>query len=186
MNSKKNKRKKIIIFISLFLLVLIILSVFIYFKVKKEIDNSPVEVTKKYLDAYNKLGKSVMSNIKYEYEDVLNDKQKSNFAKAMRRQYEKMGYSIIRAEVKEYKAIIKTEVTVFDYNSCWNWATDYVNLYGYRFSDQKKMIDYKINQVSKCKEKVTYDIKFIYIKKDNKWVMNKLEDDDLRKINGTY
>ena len=174
------------IWISLILVVVIVFLVVLYFKIKDNKLNSPAEVTKNYLEKYIKLDKEIISNIKFEYKDNLNDDQKNIFAKAIRRQYEKMGYSILNEEINNDKAIIKTEVTVFDYNNCWNNAEDYVNIYAYRFSDEVKKVDYKLSQMTKCKEKVTYNIKFNFIKKNNKWEMSKLSNDDIRKINGIY
>ncbi len=126
------------IWISLILVVVIVFLVVLYFKIKDNKLNSPAEVTKNYLEKYIKLDKEIISNIKFEYKDNLNDDQKNIYAKAIRRQYEKMGYSILNEEIDNDKAIIKTEVTVFDYNNCWNNAEDYVNIYAYRFSDEVK------------------------------------------------
>lgn len=183
---KKKKKKLLFIWLGIILIIIIGFLIALYFNFKNKIINSPIEVTKKYLDSYNKLDRNVISNIKYDFKDELNENQKNNYTKAIRRQYEKLGYSVIREEIDESKASIKVEVNVYDYNTCWNNASDFINLYSYRFTSDEKKTDYKISQMSKCKEKITHNIIFSFNKKDKKWIMDELKSDDIRKINGTY
>lgn len=179
-----NKKKLVTYLVGICVVILVICLVFFIFKTVK--DNSPSELTKSYLNNYNKLDKETVSNIKYNYDDKLTSKQEKAYIDAMKRQYEKMHYSIISENIEDNTASIVAEVTVFDYNSCYNSANNYVTKYAYRFSSIEKMVDYKLVKLSKCTDKVTYDITFRYNKNGLEWQRDSLSDDDLRKLDGTF
>lgn len=178
---KKKITRNIIIAV---VVVVVILVLFLIFKSVK--DNSPIELTKSYLENYQELGKEVISNIKYSYKDKLSTKQEKSYIDAMKRQYEKLHFTIISEEVLDKTASIVAEVTIYDYNSCYNKANNYVLNYAYRFQSENKKVDYKLSQIAKCTDKVTYDIEFKYSKSGLGWQMESLSSDDLRKLDGTF
>jgi len=184
----KKKRKKMIFVIVLVFVVLLLLSggIFGYFKFREFRENRPEEIVNDFLDKYKKLDKSVMSKISYEYDGTLNDKQKKVYSEAIKRQYERMMYHIVRVDEKDEVATVKVEVTVYDYNSCYNEAVQYVNDYGYRFSDDTAKMDYKLKKLSKCSDRITHEVYFNFTKVDDKWKMSDLNLDDFRKLNGSY
>lgn len=182
----KKKKKTGIVLVIILIVIIVSIVISLGFKMKKDTKNSPVEITKNFMDKFNKLDKDVISNIKYDFKDPLNERQKKEYTKVIRRQYEKLGYSIISDDKSDTEANIKVEVNIFDYNTCWNEAGDYIDLYSYKFANEEKKVDYKISKISKCHEKITHIIMFKYTKKDDKWIMNNLDEDDIRKINGTY
>ena len=52
--------------------------------------------------------------------------------------------------------------------------------------DSSKFIDYRLEQMSKTKETIDYDITFNLSKKKNRWVIDEMDNETLEKIHGIY
>lgn len=166
-------------------LILLAVGVFIYLKIAV-FGTSPSAVVEEYLNKYNSLDKGVTSKIKYEFEDKLDKKQKKQYESIMKKQYQKMFYSILDEEVVENKAVVKAEVTVSDFNACYNAADSHIATHTEKFPTVERQINYKLNKLETCSEKVTYPITFNLRKSSNEWLLDNLLEADSKKISGTY
>ena len=52
--------------------------------------------------------------------------------------------------------------------------------------DNSKFLDYKISEMKKVKDKVTYTINLKLERKDNKWQLQDINDIDRLKLHGLY
>lgn len=185
MTPRKRNKKYIILGIFIFLL-LVIVGVFCCFKLFVVKTGNPTDIVENYLNDYNKLNNDIISKIKYDFNDKLSNKQEKKYKEIMKKQYQKMFFSILDEHITDSKAVIKVEVTVLNYNYCYNEAANHIIAYSNKFSTEERQIDYKLNKLDTCSERVTYDLTFNLKKVNNKWSMSGLSYNDLKKINGTY
>ena len=150
-------------------LILLAVGVFIYLKIAV-FGTSPSAVVEEYLNKYNSLDKGVTSKIKYEFEDKLDKKQKKQYESIMKKQYQKMFYSILDEEVVENKAVVDSHIAT----------------HTEKFPTVERQINYKLNKLETCSEKVTYPITFNLRKSSNEWLLDNLLEADSKKISGTY
>lgn len=182
---KRNKNKKFII-LGIFIFLLFAVGIYVCLRLTVFRVARPSEVVENYLNGYNSLEKDITSEIKYEFEDKLDKKQKKKYESIMKKQYQKMFYSILEEEVTDNKAIIKAEVTVTDFNTCYNDADNHIGTHPDKFLTVERQIDYKLNKLDTCSEKVTYPLTFNLRKSVNEWLLDNLTEADLKKIRGTY
>lgn len=174
------------------LIIIIILTLIAILFVSKSQSTSPEGLTKKYMENYKKLDKSVTSRITYDFSDKIVASEESTYRSIMKRQYEKMNYFISDSYVGETDAIITVEFTVYDLKSAMDRANSYVDSHNELFNvdgkvDTRKVVEYKLKQLDECRDTVDYSIKFNFYKNDlNKWVMTDLSDSDLQKLDGTF
>ncbi len=185
LNKKKKKKKYIIlgvlVFVMLMVVAVFLVLHFVVFKVA-----SPLELVDNFINDYNTLSESVVSKITYEFDDKLSKKQSNKYTKIMKKQYQKMFYSVLDEQVDDKKAVIKIEVTVSDFNNCYNEAVNHIAIHSEKFSTVERQIDYKLNKLDTCSEKVTYPITLNFRKAGKEWLMDEIDENDLKKIQGLY
>lgn len=177
--------KRGIIFIALSIVVLIVLVLVGLFVLTRTSSKSPLDLTLDFMNKYKNASSEVMNEVKYPFNDELSDAQLTTYKDLIRSQYKSMTYEIVNETVGEVDAIIKVDFDVFDYASSYDKANSYLSLYGKDMSLEKQ-INYKLKEMSKTKEKVTYSIEFKYYKLDGVWYMTDFNKADLSKLSGTF
>ena len=90
------------------------------------------------------------------------------------------------------QAVITAKISVYDLYKAEKDAKEYMTNNTEEFYDSnniysnKKYIDYKLDQMKKMNDKITYTIEFNVSKKDGKWVVEQPSQTDLEKIHGIY
>lgn len=183
LNKDKNKRTYVVVAV---LVLIVLIGVYVVLRVTGLVSKKPSTVTSEYFDSYISNDSDVISKIEYAFDDKITTKQKKVYVRAMKRQYKKMFYTVLDENVDGKDATARVEVTVFDYNACYNTAMSHINSHSNKFPTEEKQIDYKLSKLETCSDRVTYEINLQYHYDGRKWLMNEINEDDLKKINGVY
>lgn len=193
----------------LFLSSLVIFSLFIVGCGMKDMD-SPTSVVEGFLGKYQSMDSSVLSQLDsiISSDTSMNDDQKKDYKALMERQYQNLSYKIKDEEIDGDVATVDVEVEVFDYASSINTSREYFKdhqdefksddswngdlenengeVVGGVIDDLSVFIDFKIKELMDVTDKTKYDITFYLSKKDDKWVLDDLNDSDREKIHGLF
>lgn len=193
----------------LFLSSLVIFSLFIVGCGMKDMD-SPTSVVEGFLGKYQSMDSSVLSQLDsiISNDTSMNDDQKKDYKTLMERQYQNLSYKIKDEEIDGDVATVDVEVEVFDYASSINTSREYFKdhqdefksddswngdlenengeVVGGVIDDLAVFIDFKIKELMDVTDKTKYDITFYLSKKDDKWVLDDLNDSDREKIHGLF
>ena len=193
----------------LFLSSLVIFSLFIVGCGMKDMD-SPTSVVEGFLGKYQSMDSSVLSQLDsiISNDTSMNDDQKKDYKSLMERQYQNLSYKIKDEEIDGDVATVDVEVEVFDYASSINTSREYFKdhqdefksddswngdlenengeVVGGVIDDLAVFIDFKIKELMDVTDKTKYDITFYLSKKDDKWVLDDLNDSDREKIHGLF
>lgn len=193
----------------LFLSSLVIFSLFIVGCGMKDID-SPTSVVEGFLGKYQSMDSSVLSQLDsiISNDTSMNDDQKKDYKALMERQYQNLSYKIKDEEIDGDVATVDVEVEVFDYASSINTSREYFKDHQDEFKSDDSwngdlenendevvggvvdnlasFIDFKIKELMDVTDKTKYDITFYLSKKDDKWILDDLNDSDREKIHGLF
>ena len=100
-----------------------------------------------------------------------------------------MNYEIKDETIDGDNATVTTEVTVRDYSAAVSSADAYRNDNLDQFDGDNDAISfssYRLDELKKVTDTVTYTINFTLTRQDDKWVLDQLSNEDLNKINGLY
>lgn len=136
------------------------------------------------------------SNIVTELDDYLktltiNDNYYEDYKEVYLKQYKDLKYEIKDEKIDGDTAIVTAQIDVYDYYKADQTITDYITKNQTQFSENdifsnEKSLRYKIDELSKVKDRVTYTIDFELTKVNDSWTINNLTNEELEKIHGTY
>lgn len=193
----------------LFLSSLVIFSLFIVGCGMKDMD-SPTSVVEGFLGKYQSMDSSVLSQLDsiISNDTSMNDDQKKDYKSLMERQYQNLSYKIKDEEIDGDVATVDVEIEVFDYASSINTSREYFKDHQDEFKSDDSwngdlenengevvggvidnlasFIDFKIKELMDVTDKTKYDITFYLSKKDDKWILDDLNDSDREKIHGLF
>ena len=151
--------------------------------------------------------------IKSEY---TKDDYRDRYKNLMINQYKNMEYTLKDEIIDGDNAVVEAEITVYDYGSSIRKANEYLNSNPDKFKkedkttideedsddettdeskldsgllgnyDEDKFIDYKLSEMEKVTDTVTYTIEFTLTKVDNEWQIDALSNSDIQKLHGIY
>lgn len=151
--------------------------------------------------------------IKSEY---TKDDYRDRYKNLMTNQYKNMEYTLKDEIIDGDNAVVEAEITVYDYGSSIRKANEYLNSNPDKFKkedkttideedsddettdeskldsgllgnyDEDKFIDYKLSEMEKVTDTVTYTIEFTLTKVDNEWQIDALSNSDIQKLHGIY
>ena len=110
----------------------------------------------------------------------------------MKKHYQALTYEIKDSEENGDKAIVTVEIEVYDYSKTIVENSIYLENNRNEFLDSNgnldyiKYNDYRLEQLSKVKDKVKYTITLNLTKKNKKWVLDEVDEITLDKIHGMY
>ncbi|MDD3822049.1 MAG: hypothetical protein ACOXZW_02240 [Bacilli bacterium] len=159
-----------------------------------KLTKTPTNEVENFLSRYQTLDQQVMNQLNdvVKGEPALNTSQKTAYTKLMRRQYQNLTYDIKDEIIDGDNAIVTAEIEVYDLNKTINDAQQYLNNHPNEFMGDDKtyseplFFDYRLGQMSKEKERVTYTLNLSLTKRDSTWVMDDLTETDREKIHGLY
>lgn len=151
--------------------------------------------------------------IKSEY---TKDDYRDRYKNLMTNQYKNMEYTLKDEIIDGDNAVVEVEITVYDYGSSIRKSNEYLNSNPDKFKkedkttideedsddettdeskldsgllgnyDEDKFIDYKLSEMEKVTDTVTYTIEFTLTKVDNEWQIDALSNSDIQKLHGIY
>lgn len=172
--------KKLIILLSIFLLTGC-----------TDILNTPSRKVEEFLGKYQTMDTSIIKELDDSIEDIdASDNYKMEYKNLLKKQYQNLSYSIKDENIDGDKASVEVEIEVFDYYNTLEKVDEDIKKYPDEFKEEKdksrkeKIEEYKIKQLKATTSKTKYTIIFTLTKKNNKWVLDKVSDEDLKKIHG--
>lgn len=151
------------------------------------------DVVKEYLDKYNNQNEVVMADLeKIIKEENLSDNQAKVYKDIMIKQYKDLSYKISNETYNGDEANVNANIRVYDLYTAQKDAEEYKNNHRNEFIDNdrnydaNKFLDYKLEEMKKTTKTIEYTINFKIIKKDGKWVLDKVNTETLEKIHGIY
>lgn len=156
--------------------------------------NNPTKRVETFLNKYQTMDSEVLSQLDntLNNEETLTDEQRKNYKELMKKQYQNLTYTIKDEEVDGDNATVKVEIEVYDFNKAMTNADKYLTENQDEFIDEnnevnnEKFMDYKINEMKNTSDKVKYTIDFTLTKKENKWVLDEVDEITRQKIHGIY
>ena len=179
----KNMKKWIILFCSLFLVTGC-----------DDLTNTPKKQAETFFNNYQILSKEVLEDL----DDVVkeevnfNTEQRDKYRNLMKKHYQALTYEIKDSEENGDRAVVTAEIEVYDYSKIIQENRSYLENNRNEFLDEDgdldyiKYNDYRLEQLSKVKDKVKYTISLNLTKKDKKWILDEVEEATLDKIHGMY
>lgn len=156
--------------------------------------NTPTKRVENLLSKYQQQDSEVLTQLDNTLRDetLMNSEQKNRYRELMMKQYKNLAYTVKDETVDGRTAVVEVEIEVYDYNKAISEAEDYLLNNVTEFQDDSgnvnnsKYNDYKIEQMEKVKDKVTYTINFTLSQVDDKWLVDDLTETERMKLHGLY
>ena len=155
-----------------------------------EIGNTPSRKVEDYLNKYQTLDKDVIKDLKTTLinESTISEEERNDYLDFMKNHYKNLTYEIKDQTIDGDNATVIVEITVRDYSKVINDTNNYKNNNPDKFSkDPLKLFStYRLEELKKVKDTITYTLNLTLKKENDKWILNQLSNEDLNKINGLY
>lgn len=170
---------------------LIILISIIFLTGCTDIMNTPSSKVEEFLGKYQTMDTSIVKELDNTIEEMsASDNYKKEYKSLLLKQYQNLSYKIKDEKIDNNTANVEVEIEVFDYYNTLERVKEDIDKNSDDFKDdndksRKETIEeYKIKKLKATTNKTKYTIIFTLTKKDGKWTLDKLSDDDIKKIHG--
>lgn len=149
--------------------------------------NTPIDEVEKFLGKYQSMESEVLAQLDstISNDNSMSDEQKKDYRTLMEKQYQNLSYKIKDESINDIDGEVIVEIEVLNYINSINESRKYYSNHLDEFVDED-FTDYKIKQLKDVNDKVKYEIVFHLMKKGNKWVIEDISDNDVKKIHGLY
>lgn len=160
----------------------------------EQLNNTPTKQVEIFFMNYQTLNQEVIDDLNnvLDTDTSMTDSQKEKYKDMMKRHYKDITYDIKDERINGDTAIVTVEIEVYDYSKTLASIEKYILEHEEEFLDdnnnysQEKFIDYRLNELSKVKEKVKYTIDMNLTKDNDNWKLNPISSIDEDKILGVY
>lgn len=170
---------------------LIILISIIFLTGCTDIMNTPSSKVEEFLGKYQTMDTSIVKELDDTIEELnASDNYKKEYKSLLLKQYQNLSYKIKDEKIDGTTANVEVEIEVFDYYNTLENVNEDIDKNSDDFKDEKdksrkeKIEEYKIKKLKATTNKTKYTIIFTLTKKDGKWSLDKVSDDDIKKIHG--
>ncbi len=163
-----------------------ILSIFIFLLllVGCSLSNTPTSKVEDLLNKYQRLDSDIEKGIDTVVgEESLTGVERDRYKKIIEKQYKNLTYQIKDETYNGDVCTVSTEIEVLDYKKIINEVN---NNYQNKNYTKEEYNNEKLDKLEKTKDKVKYTIDFKVKKENNNWTLEALDDDTIKKIQGTY
>ncbi len=145
--------------------------------------NTPTSVVDDLFSKYQKLDTDIDSGINSVLDEQnLTAEHKARYRKLLEKQYKNLSYEIKNETIDGNNATITVEIEVVDYKQAISDLTFDSSVYTKESFDEEKL-----NRLENASNKVTYTLDLTLTKDDdNKWKLNALTNEQIKKIQGMY
>lgn len=158
------------------------------------VSNTPIKQTEEFFKKYQILDEKVINDLNEVVDNdlIMSDDQKEKYQKIMQNHYQNLTYNIKEDTIDANKAEVITEIEVTDFYTVLEKANQYLIENSNEFTneqgdyDNKKFIDYRLEQMEKTNQKVIYTVKITLELQDEKWSIIIDDNTIYDKINGNY
>lgn len=155
--------------------------------------NTPSKKVEDYLNKYQTLDSEVLNDLEstLSLDTTITNNDRDKYREFMKKHYQDMKYEIKDETIDGDNATVEVEITVRDYSKAVtdsdNYKSSNTNLSDKTKDDEKLYFSsYRLEELKKVTDTVTYTLYFNLTKEDNKWVLQQPTNSDLNKINGLY
>lgn len=174
--------------------ILIILSILLLVGCDKDLNNTPTKRVEVFLSNYQSLSEEVEAKIITDVDNMpnLTDEEKEKYVNLWKKHYQGMTYEIKDEMIDGDDATVTVEVNVNDYSKVMTATSEYLTNNPEVFQDEngnhsfEMYNDYRLEELSKSNDKVTYTIDFKAKKINKKWVLQELTAEENLKLSGMY
>lgn len=170
---------------------LIILISIIFLTGCTDIMNTPSSKVEEFLGKYQTMDTSIVKELDNTIEEMsASDNYKKEYKSLLLKQYQNLSYKIKDEKIDNNTANVEVEIEVFDYYNTLERVKEDIDKNSDDFKDdndkssKEKIEEYKIKKLKATTNKTKYQIIFTLTKKDGKWSLDKVSDDDIKKIHG--
>lgn len=156
-----------------------------------DIMNTPSSKVEEFLGKYQTMDTSIVKELDDTIEEMnASDNYKKEYKSLLLKQYQNLSYKIKDEKIDGTTANVEVEIEVFDYYNTLENVNEDIDKNNDDFKDEKdksrkeKIEEYKIKKLKATTNKTKYTIIFTLTKKDGKWTLDKVSDDDIKKIHG--
>ena len=156
--------------------------------------NTPTKRVETMLNNYITLNSEVLKDLD---ETIINDttmtdSQKEEYRNIIKKLYQNMSYEIKNETIDGDTAVVSVEIEVYNYKKIIDEANMYLQNNNQEFLnnennvDVEKFNDYKLKELKKANDKITYTLDLTLKKVEEKWVLDDLTDTEISKLHGMY
>ena len=155
-------------------------------------NDKAADAVEKYLNDYKGLSDNVLASIdEMVKQENLNEKEEDTYKDIIKRQYRDINYTIENEAYNGDTATVTVKITVYDLYKAQKQTSAYLNEHPEEFLtdgvyDKNKYLDYKLDEMKKMNETISYNIVVKVKKVEGKWQVLQPEEDVLEKIHGIY
>lgn len=156
--------------------------------------NTPTKRVETMLNNYITLNSDVLDDMDETIvaDTSMTESQKNEYRDVIKKLYQNMAYEIKNETIDGDIATVEVEIEVYNYKKIIDDANTYLqnNQSEFLTSDNAidiaKFNDYKIAELKKAKDKVTYTLNLTLRIVDGTWTLDNLTDTEISKIHGMY
>ena len=155
----------------------ILLSIFL-FGCEKTMQ-TPTSKVEEFLSGYQRLDKDVLKELEniVEKEDEMTDEEKKEYKSLLEKQYQNLAYKIKKEIIAKDTATVDVEIEVLDYSSAITKS---------KKECEKNIVECKLKELKLVNNKTKHDLTITLYQEDGKWVIENLNEDDVKKLHGLY
>ena len=158
--------------------------IFLLLLVGCSLSNTPTSKVEDLLNKYQRLDSDIEKGIDTVVgEESLTGVERDRYKKIIEKQYKNLTYQIKDETYNGDVCTVTTEIEVLDYKKIINEVN---NNYQNKNYTKEEYNNEKLDKLEKTKDKVKYTIDFKVKKENNNWTLEALDDDTIKKIQGTY
>ena len=155
----------------------ILLSIFL-FGCEKTMQ-TPTSKVEEFLSGYQRLDKDVLKELEniVEKEDEMTNEEKKEYKSLLEKQYQNLAYKIKKEIIAKDTATVDVEIEVLDYSSAITKS---------KKECDKNIVECKLKELKLVNNKTKHDLTITLYQEDGKWVIENLNEDDVKKLHGLY
>ena len=173
-------------------IIIIVCSFLSIFLCSCNIKSTPTKSVEMFLSKYITNDEEIV----VELDDYVNDSELTKeasikYKEVYLKQFRDLKYNIKEEKIDGDNAIVVADVTVYDYYKKEEEANKFLEENPDKFKKDGKLdkdlfTDYKLDLFKSTVDRVTYSIDFNLTRIDNSWIINDLNNDQLKKIHGVF
>lgn len=151
-----------------------------------QVGNTPSKKVEAYFNKYQTLDKAVLEDLDTTLlsDTSISGEEREAYRNFMKKHYQDLTYEIKNETIDGDNAVVDVEITVKDYSDAISNAD--ANKAQFEDGSITTFSNYRLEELKKVKDKVTYTLSLNLVKEDDTWVLQQLSNEDLNKINGLY
>ena len=158
------------------------------------LNNTPTKQAEIFLGKYQTLHKDVLDDLNrvIAEDELFNSDSREEYRSIMKKHYQDLEYEIKEEKIDGDNATVIVQIEVNDYTKIQDKINSALLDDNTLFNDEDgnydydKYLKYRLSLMKNIKDRVQYTLELKFTKKDKKWVINPLTEDEMDKINGIY